>query len=275
MAPQTRFGFVVLILLVGCLLAIPHFRHPLGAPKQTPETSPSAEAATTLKLKADPATARKKAALVTSPIPIPTPRGLASQRSINSSTAPLQSSQAGPPPLGEREQWKFPPVAKAQEPTRATAGSVHARSPSKPQRETGVARPRSLRLPPEAMASLPSGQPNVRSENQHSRLPSNGYSKDGWAGDTSRSDRGLITDRPRQTVTVGRSQLVQRRADRVAETAPALHRIVNGDTLENLARQYYGDPRKAMLIFESNRHALLNPAILPLGVDLTIPNVSH
>ncbi len=49
------------------------------------------------------------------------------------------------------------------------------------------------------------------------------------------------------------------------------HRIVDGDTLPDLAQRYLGDKSRAMEIFEANRHILPSPEILPIGQEIQIP----
>jgi len=49
------------------------------------------------------------------------------------------------------------------------------------------------------------------------------------------------------------------------------HRIVDGDTLPNLAQRYLGRPDRYQEIFERNRDVLKNPEILPIGAELRIP----
>lgn len=49
------------------------------------------------------------------------------------------------------------------------------------------------------------------------------------------------------------------------------HRIVDGDTLPDLAQRYLGDRSRALEIFEVNRHILPSPEILPIGQEITIP----
>lgn len=50
------------------------------------------------------------------------------------------------------------------------------------------------------------------------------------------------------------------------------YRIVEGDTLEQIAHYYYGDPAMAGLIFRANTDRLHQPDILPLGVKLVLPD---
>ena len=50
------------------------------------------------------------------------------------------------------------------------------------------------------------------------------------------------------------------------------HKIVDGDTLQEIARQYLGSASLAGEIFEANRTRLSDPALLPIGVELTIPS---
>jgi len=49
------------------------------------------------------------------------------------------------------------------------------------------------------------------------------------------------------------------------------HRIVDGDTLAELAQRYLGDKTRALEIFEANRHILPSPEILPIGQEIRIP----
>ena len=49
------------------------------------------------------------------------------------------------------------------------------------------------------------------------------------------------------------------------------HKIVDGDTLQEIARRYLGSASLAGAIFESNRVKLSDPALLPIGMELTIP----
>jgi nucleoid-associated protein YgaU len=49
------------------------------------------------------------------------------------------------------------------------------------------------------------------------------------------------------------------------------HRVVDGDTLPELARRYLGDAGRYLELFEANRNVLSSPDLLPLGVELTIP----
>jgi nucleoid-associated protein YgaU len=50
-----------------------------------------------------------------------------------------------------------------------------------------------------------------------------------------------------------------------------MHRVVNGDTLPKLARTYLGDADLYLVIYEANRRVLWSPYILPIGVELRIP----
>ena len=60
---------------------------------------------------------------------------------------------------------------------------------------------------------------------------------------------------------------------RAASPQPArTHKIVDGDTLQEIARQYLGSASLAGEIFEANRTKLSDPALLPIGVELTIPS---
>lgn len=53
------------------------------------------------------------------------------------------------------------------------------------------------------------------------------------------------------------------------------HRIVNGDSLESIARTYLGDSRQAMSIYNANRDLLDSPEFLPIGLELRIPRYTQ
>lgn len=50
-----------------------------------------------------------------------------------------------------------------------------------------------------------------------------------------------------------------------------MHRIVDGDTLRDLAARYLGDANRYLEIYEANRDLLRQPDLLPLGSKLRIP----
>ncbi len=52
---------------------------------------------------------------------------------------------------------------------------------------------------------------------------------------------------------------------------PQVHKIVDGDTLADLAARYLGSAARAMEIFQANREVLTDPELLPIGVELKIP----
>jgi len=58
---------------------------------------------------------------------------------------------------------------------------------------------------------------------------------------------------------------------RPAQPAPVVHRIVDGDTLRDLAARYLGSEARYLEIFEANRDLLVRPDLLPLGVKIRIP----
>jgi nucleoid-associated protein YgaU len=51
-----------------------------------------------------------------------------------------------------------------------------------------------------------------------------------------------------------------------------MHVVVDGDSLERLANRYLDDPRRSREIYELNRELLSNPDLLPIGVELKIPD---
>ena len=50
-----------------------------------------------------------------------------------------------------------------------------------------------------------------------------------------------------------------------------VHKVVDGDTLADLADRYLGSKDRASAIFEANRDVLSSPQVLPIGVELKIP----
>ncbi len=51
------------------------------------------------------------------------------------------------------------------------------------------------------------------------------------------------------------------------------HTVVEGDTLYNIARHYYGDGEKYTVIYEANKNDIINPCLIYPGQVFTIPNV--
>jgi nucleoid-associated protein YgaU len=49
------------------------------------------------------------------------------------------------------------------------------------------------------------------------------------------------------------------------------HRVVDGDTLAQLAQKYLGDERRYLEILCANREVLTDPNLLPIGAELIIP----
>jgi hypothetical protein len=58
-------------------------------------------------------------------------------------------------------------------------------------------------------------------------------------------------------------------------TAIVKHRVVDGDSLEQLAERYLGSRERANEIFAANRGRLPAPDLLPLGVELDIGRVAE
>ena len=57
------------------------------------------------------------------------------------------------------------------------------------------------------------------------------------------------------------------RADEPVRT----HKIVDGDTLADLAERYLGDADRYLEIYEANRDLLPSPGVLPIGVEIRLP----
>lgn len=54
-------------------------------------------------------------------------------------------------------------------------------------------------------------------------------------------------------------------------TLPRLYRVVSGDTLSKIAKQFYGDASKYPRIFEANRDQLSDPDKIKVGQLLKVP----
>ena len=52
------------------------------------------------------------------------------------------------------------------------------------------------------------------------------------------------------------------------------HRIVDGDSLADLAERYLGSASRASEIFDANRDVLISPQLLPIGAELKMPVAS-
>jgi hypothetical protein len=55
-------------------------------------------------------------------------------------------------------------------------------------------------------------------------------------------------------------------------TGPRTHVVVDGDSLERLAGRYLDDSSRSNEIYEANRELLASPDLLPIGIELVIPN---
>lgn len=53
--------------------------------------------------------------------------------------------------------------------------------------------------------------------------------------------------------------------------AVRVHRIADGDDLASLAERYLGDAGRADEIHDANRHVLVDPEVLPIGIELAMP----
>lgn len=50
-----------------------------------------------------------------------------------------------------------------------------------------------------------------------------------------------------------------------------IHKVVSGDTLGKISKQYLGEAKKYMEIFNANRDQLSNPDLIKVGQELKIP----
>lgn len=56
---------------------------------------------------------------------------------------------------------------------------------------------------------------------------------------------------------------------------PRTHVVIDGDSLAKLAGRYLDDPRRSDELFALNRAVLSDPELLPIGVELKIPNAGQ
>lgn len=68
------------------------------------------------------------------------------------------------------------------------------------------------------------------------------------------------------------AELTELRESAAAE--PRRHMVRDGDTLGGLAERYYGDARRYREIFAANAERLSAPDVLPIGVELVIPQAA-
>ena len=91
-----------------------------------------------------------------------------------------------------------------------------------------------------------------------------------WTPPTT-SNRWNLRARTQPRETFIRKETRTRERPQSLKSGVQYHRITQGDSLVQLAQKYLGNPDLAMRLFEANRDKLIAPDILPLGVDLVIP----
>ena len=80
-------------------------------------------------------------------------------------------------------------------------------------------------------------------------------------GKPAESESSAASRAPAAPETVaGRRTLAERR-----------HQVVDGDDLRQLADRYLGSSERWREIYEANRISLMNPELLPIGIELRIP----
>lgn len=101
-------------------------------------------------------------------------------------------------------------------------------------------------------------------------------------------DQGVITvsgkvksqeDREKIILTLGNLQGIEKVNDFLIVDNPEpearLHTVKSGETLSKIAKQYYGNAMKYMVIFEANRPMLENPDLIYPGQVLRIPELAE
>ena len=256
MANRTRIALVTVIILVGCVFAIPHFRNPMG---DRAKADSNAEAKTdvtdlTLKISSDDEKADNDFA---------DPIALRDVDSLNKNSVLVQHPVA-PPKSVRAEEWKFPPIAEFG----AKRDATDLRSLEPARANPSDSGTRQVGLKPTRLIGEDIGQQMSQSNfNQRSSRRTTSQRFDSNLGNTV----STLTPQPLPNKNrFAASQSMKQNSQRAGDDAN-WHRVVNGDTLEKLSQQYYGTPQQALNIFEANRQALFNPAILPIGLDLKIP----
>ena len=133
-----------------------------------------------------------------------------------------------------------------------------------------------------------SGYPDARSlDSRESRSVSSQPAVAGtapqWRGSSASSDhqgwrvadRGLDVQSSEENIESQPSSTEQVRIaseDLGGTSRHEKHRVVDGDSLMGLAERYLGDRTRYVEIFQANRHVLASPDILPIGVELLVPD---
>src|SRR4051812_26232647 len=141
---------------------------------------------------------------------------------------------------------------------RALADTAWIRNLSRGRAKSGE-RPAERILPTPAsitQAALPPAQPTF--QKSFSPVSALLYPIDGVPADEQVSEIGAGLDPPSAPGTLIRTGALQ-------------HRIVDGDTLSQLAQTYLGRSDRYLEIFEANRDLLASPDLLPIGAMLKIP----
>lgn len=239
MTLRTRLAAAITLILVGCIFAIPHFRHPV--PVAILDDSNSA---LTLQIKRD--VTNDQVEHIPSARALLDPDALTQHSTmVNQHSSVSTTAKTAPPPSSE--QWKFPPLERSK--PKMTSPAERILAPVAEQR-TDFNRPVEP-LKPVRLSGQDIGQNAT------------------WP---------ISSALPRLATKTAMAPIPQPAKwpipERAPQTSVTWHRIVNGDSLEIIAQQYYKDPRQAILIYEANRDALLYPTILPIGLELKIPQLA-
>ena len=299
MSARARLAFVTVIILVGCIAAIPSFRNPTGQPRETEDkvsgstlslaATPSAEEGTAKGISADTSTQEQGDDTDKEKPSIPP---LSQDDSLQEHSILLQHpkmASSSTAPETQTEDAKFPEVPQQESASvdaiplnlksRDLATEFHADENQLQEQSSRWNRPFARSDVLRAAREAESLSPNVRQsvESRRDRF-SNSF---GDAVDRNEPSHvlqptpiGARATQRSQTMYSSSNHDLPAESDKSRNSAgseSSWHRVVNGDTLEKIAKQYYGDSRRAINIFEANRAELYNPAILPIGADLRIP----
>lgn len=123
--------------------------------------------------------------------------------------------------------------------------------------------------------------PKAAAEATSKRVQDLGLSVDAFRVDVD-GDKAIVTgkaasqaEREKAILAVGNTQGIAQVDDQIEVAAPEpasqYHRVVTGDTLSKIAKQYYGDAMKYPQIFEANQPMLEDPDKIYPGQILRIP----
>jgi nucleoid-associated protein YgaU len=151
------------------------------------------------------------------------------------------------PPQPGTARVAAPPLLLRERGAAGELADLSRQTPGDPFDEPPAARPESVSRPPSVLAPLDPGAPPPIMAKSYPRSPATPNSR--W----------------------GTSMALGPPDAAGPEPQPLTHKIVDGDTLKDLAERYLGRGERSVEIYEANRYLLPGPDVLPIGVELKIP----